>query len=622
MLAAMLEPGDVLDAVYQITTDQPFQERDDEYASMRDLLYQRRWVGIPGVTVDALGRQIAGSVQFRSPEIEDAAHKFKNRMLAAPVKINVAARRMSDASEQAAQRQEDFFRRHYLRWRDQGTFDGALFDQASLGIGWTRLYINNDLLPVFGDYDGGDIDEYLSITEDEMKKFEENSGDVLCLEYIDAATMYWSADERVKIQRARIPLSPLIERYGKQGTQITYDDSSGYGVTSLQPGQNYTNYRAYWTHMAEVYTVETEDYCYHTIGAPNQGIVIGAYKNYFGTPAFFQCVGEKTSSSHPLFSYRALLNGKYQTVPPKNILTTSMVTAGSEASQQRYALEWTGDGPPPEDENVIINVTPDGVVVPPPGYKLVNSGLTVGPDLPMSLNFMGQLDTYGFPRELANPGEVGASSGYDRARQQDAVSSLLDPPLEHFAVMQTDIFRAMRTGVQALGIPITVRSTKPVGSSRGETSLQKHATLSPKDAEEDTDISVTFNSVTVFTRVAMQEEGLKLMQADQLTETQMQLEVMGTDDLQEWRDQRALDKTLKAADDLAVQSVIETIAMIKQATQGFAMAQNGVPQVEPMVPTNGEMLRSDRGPGQPVGPGQSMPANGQRPQNAGTGLAP
>ena len=115
---------------------------------------------------------------------------------------------------------------------------------------------------------------------------------------------------------------------------------------------------------------------------------------------------------------------------------------------------------------------------------------------------------------------------------------------------------------------------------------------------------------------------MKLMQADQLTETQMQTNVMGTDDLEAWRDQRALDKVLKNADDRAVAAVNSVIDKIAEQTAQAAMAKNNVapppaaPSAMPtdaMVPTNAGALRNDRGPGIPVGPGQAISATGPTP---------
>lgn len=611
---------DVLQMVEEITNDPPFVERDSEYDRRRELLFQQRFVSIPGITVDAAGRPKTGMVQYRSPEIEDHANKFKNRMLAAPLKINVAAVRKGQSSVDAAQRQEDFFYRHYYRWRDQGVFDGILFDQASVGIGWAHLALNTDLLPIIPEGDGE-----MELAADALKEF--SSGEkpnLFVLERTDAATMYWNPDHSIRIQKALVPFTPLVDQYAQKGIGIELDDDAGTVlVSTLEPGQNFRTRRVNWARQVYLYTLETADYCYHVLynnKGNQEGALLGAYRNYFGTPAFFPVIGERTGSSHPLFAYRPMLNGKYQTVPPKNILTTAMMTAGSEAGQQRYTVRWLpGQGPePPDNANIVVTISEDGMIIPPPGYEVVNAGLQVGPDLPTALQHIEQIDVYGLPPELSSPGEVSATSGYDRARQQGVVASLLDPPLSHFGSMLQDVFKAMLVATSELDVPITVKTTQSRPSSGRQVTVQQSVTLKPEDTREDTDIAVEFDALTILDRISMQEEGMKLMQADQLSETDFQTDIMGTTNMDDFRYQRSLDKVLKSADDLAVSDAQNAIKQFAQQAQQKAISDNNIPVVSnsttpPMLPTNGEMIRSDRGPGTPVGPGQAIPSGGQAP---------
>ncbi len=606
---------EVLQVVEDITDDPPFVERDSEYDRRRELLFQKRFVSIPGVTVDAAGRGRTGMVQFRSPEIEDHANKYKNRMLAAPLKIKVAAVKKAQNAIDAAQRQEDFFYRHYYRWRDQGVFDGILFDQASVGIGWAHLALNTDLLPIVPDGE-----DSMDLAEEELKEF--SSGEkpnLFVLERIDAATMYWSADRSILIQKALVPFNPLVEQYAQKGKGIELDDEAGTVlITTLEPGQNFRTRRTNWARQVYLYTLETSDYCYHVIynnKGDQQGALLGAYRNYFGTPGFFPVIGERTGSDHPLYAYRPMLNGKYQTVPLKNILTTAMATAGSEASQQRYTIRWLpGQGAEPADNaNIVVTINEDGVIIPPPGYEIVNPGLSVGPDLPTALQHIEQIDSYGLPAELASPGEVSATSGYDRARQQGVVASLLDPPLSHFGSMLQEVCKAMLVAVSELDVPITVKTTQSRPSAGRSVTIQQSVTLKPEDTREDTDIAVDFDALTILDRISMQEEGLKLMQADQLTETDFQTDIMGQTNMDDFRYQRSLDKVLKSSDDLAVSDAQNAIKQFAAAAQQKAVSDNNIPVAQPMLPTNGEMIRSDRGPGTPVGPGQSIPSGGPSP---------
>lgn len=608
---------DVLDLVQMITNDPPFKDRDVEYENRRDLLYQRRFVSIPGVTIDAYGKQRSGMVQFRSPEIEDDAHSFKNRMLASPLKINVAALKKSEKAQASAQAQEDFFYRHYYRWRDQGIFDPVLFDQASMGIGWCHLALNTEVLPIVPEYEGGD-DQFFQIAQDELEEFTKGEKpDLFVLEPIDANTMYWSPDHKMIINKAKIPLNPLVTLYGTRGKQITVDEETGYAqVTTLAPGQNVQVWRTNWSTMITLYTLEDEEFCYHVL----PGALLGCYKNIFKRPGFFKCIGEQTSSSDPLYAYRPLLQGKYQTVPVKNLMVTAMTTGGMEGAQQRWTLEpMPGTDVNDDNSSLTVSVDDNGIIQPPAGYKLVNAGLALGPDLPNALKTIQLMDTYGYPKALGNPQEVTANSGYDRARIQDAVSSLLDPPLSHFSTMLTDIFKALLSAVSEIDLPITVRSVEKKMTAGGPVGVTAEATIRPEDVQEETDIGVSFNSISMFSRLSEEEEGLKMMQADMMTETEFITQVRGVDDLAAWRQERMLDKIYKNSDDRAVAMANQLIDQIAEAAKQQVIQQNNLPQPtpqmpSPMVSTNGQTLRSDRGPAIPIGaPGASIPAGGPTP---------
>ncbi len=628
-MADIWDEAEVLSLVNSITNDPPFLERDAEYANQRDLLFQRRFVGIPGVTIDANGKFKEGMVQFRSPEIEDSVHSFKNRMLAAPIRIKAAARSKSDKAVAAAQAQQNYFNRLFDRWLATGVFDRSLFDQAAHGVGWLHLALNTELLPITPEWqEGGDAEVYLDLVGSELEKFTSGEKpDLFVLDHIDPSTMYWSPDRSIRVQKALVPLNPLVQQYGNKGKQIYLNDQTGnIEVTTLDPGQNVRIPRAYWARQITLYTIDTPDYCYHAVfnnrsitasqtGPAKQGSVLGVYRNLFKVPTFFPIIGEETGDPRPLYRYRGMVFGKYQTVPVKNVIATAMTTQAAESAQQRYALKWIGQGPPPEDmPNTVIEIQEDGVVIPPPGYEFVNSGMQTGPDLGKALQYINSVDTYGYPKALNQPEEVSASSGYDRARQQDAVASLLDPPLGHWATALTDVFAAVKNAMVEIDTPITVRATQGKAGAGRQTMIQTETTINPDDIKVETDLSVSFNSTTIFSRIAMEEEGMKEMQADMMHETEFLSDVRGVDDVPAWRDQRALDKVLKASEDQAVADAIKAIQSFAAAVEEKAVQDNKIPVptpvTPPMVQTNAGALRSDRGPAVPVGPGQSMPATG------------
>lgn len=607
----MWTEAEIVQLVEDLVHDGPFTTRNSEYQQQRKLLMQERPVIIPGIDL---------KVQYRDPSLEDDGHAFKNRILAAPLKLQVAALRDKPKAVEGAQRRENFHYRHYYRWRDHGVFDGPLFDMATLGIGWTHLRLNADALPIVPDFDEkSGIDAYAKDAEEGVKAFiEAGKGDLFVLEAIDPETMYWIPDRTVKIQAANVPLNPLAKLYAQKGKKVGYQDGKAM-VTELAGGEAVSGTSAHWKDTATLYTVETGETCYHVLldqpQAQNRsGKVLGAYPNVFKTPAFFATYGEKTGFSDPLRMYRSLINAKYQTAPVKNLLNTALLSAGIEAGQMRMQLKWTGDGPEPDHGAAQISIGEDGVLIPPPGYEVEGVNLQVGFDLHKAAELIErEASRYGYPKALNRPEEVSASSGYDRARQQDAVGALLDPPLQHYAAMLTEVFRAMDNGIAAMPVPVSVRN---VYTKAGQKTIGETITVSPADVEES-DIAVSFNSITLFSRIAMQEEALKLGEADLMHETEILADVRGIDDLQAWREQRVNDKMDRAAEERALQDANAAIDALRGQVAAEAVQEASV---EPTIPTTGGQLRADRGPSMPIGVGQAMPIQPSSPEQAEMGV--
>ena len=179
--------------------------------------------------------------------------------------------------------------------------------------------------------------------------------------------------------------------------------------------------------------------------------------------------------------------------------------------------------------------------------------------------------------------------------------------------MLTQTFMAMGHAVKEIGVKQSVRN---VYERDGRRRVGETIRIDPDDIVE-ADLTVDFSSITLFSRVAMQEEGLKLMEADQMHETQFQAEVMATRDLAAWRDQRTLDKLDKSMDEKALQDVLLLIDELRGAVAQEAVAEAAV---EPVVSTDEDQLRADRGASMPIGPGQAMPLEPTPPMEAEMGV--
>lgn len=586
---------DIIEYVTRLAGEQGFQRRNTAFAEQRRWLYQDAQVDIGTKT----------QVQYRPYDLADDAHAFKNRMLAAPVKVQIAATGGSARAGLRAQEQENFSRRHYYHWRDLGIFDPVLFDMAAHGAGWVRLFLNPGAIPLFGDYGGKDEDAYLEEAERSLKDFiEKQSADLFMLEHIDPSTVFYSPDKRVRVHAAQVPFLSLQRDYAKKGVAVQMD-RGGYSVRTLAAGEELDRPQDAWSEYATVYTYEDDSYCYHVLADPSRaggpgGHMLGAYRNYFGRPSFRFTYAERTGSGSPAREFAPLLGGKYTIIPLLAQQVTGLLNAGLEAAQMRYTLEKISDMAPPLEGAVTIEMTEDGTLIPPDGYRLATPNLSLGVDVERSIQLIQSLDRFGFPKVLKNPEEVQATSGYDQALQQDAVQSLLTPPLTHFGVMLGELFDMMGHAVKEIGVPVGCQN---LYMPDGRRTVGETITLSPANVI-DADISVNFNSVTLYNRIAMIETGRILMQADMMTETEFLSDTMGIDDPDAWRDRRSLDKLRKAADDRALADVLLAIDALRGAVMDEAAAENAV---GPIVQTNEDALRSDRGASYPTGPGQGQP---------------
>jgi hypothetical protein len=452
------------------------------------------------------------------------------------------------------------------------------------------------------------MDKYVGDSEKAIKTFiEDGAGDLFVCEAVDPEAMYWPPQGNCIVHAAKIPFSKLAKQYAKKGKRLSYDHDT-INVTSLSPGEAVDMTGTNWKDTVTLYTLEDADYCYHVLfdrgrsnnNAKQNGRVVGAYQNYFGTPTFFKAIGGKTGSSHPLWQTMPLLYGKYQTVPHKNLLMTALTNAGVDAAQMRYALKRIDPNAPELEGAPTVHVTEEGILLPPDGYEIHAPNVSLGVDVANALDQVRGEDRFGFPASLSRPEEVQATSGYDRAKQQDAVDALLSPPLGHHGAMLADTFKAMANAVKEIGLPLSVRN---IHTRTGEYTTAETITINPDDVIE-ADITVDFSSISVFTSIALQEEGMKLMQGDMMTETEFLSKIRGVDDVESWREQRTTDKLRKAADDRALQDVLLTIDALRGAVADEAIAETAV---QPMVSTNEDTLRSDRGPSIPTGPNSAMP---------------
>jgi hypothetical protein len=611
-----LDRDAVIEVVTALTNDTGFKMRDAEYESMRQLVFCRpeRAPQIPGIDIDP-------KLAYMSPEIEVDGHLYKRRMLEAQMNLSVRAKAEGPKAEAAAAKIKAFLKWHYEEWRAAMVFDGPLFHMATVGCGVLRPMIDWDAVPDPPEYNEGESPrDYLKRASDHLRSA---TGTIFRLESVDYATVYHEWDWSVAVQQARVPLPVLNRIAAAKGKRVTVDDrrdeGSGLRVRvhelSGQPGVNESLPGA-WNGDVKLVVMDDGKHIYTFVyaDAARNGELLDVIPNVWGECSFVPLPGDVTGEPHPLYGYQPLLVGKYRLVPIKNLLSTILMVAGVRAGQHRYQVVWRGPGEPPDDGEAVEVVIEDEVLkLSKPGYAIEAPKLDLGFDVAAALAHLQAMDRYGYPEELARPGEIKASSGYERARITDTIASTLDPPLEHFAAVLRRIFLMMLNAIKVLDIPVTVRTARKGGSPETPTDVMDEITLEPSDLV-DVDIRVSFDSMTQFSLIAQQEEGLKLRAQGLKTDSEVLTQDRGIEDVQGWYRLKARDEIRAFVRQKAIEDAKAAIDAIRSLVVPRGLDKAGVDpslRAQAGITTPEEDLQ---GTSIPTGPGSGMPIVPPQPE--------
>ncbi len=565
-----------------------FQARDAEYQRMRDLLYGRSGVSIPGVDLPV-------AAQWHSPEINTDAHLYTRRILNADLTIHVTAVAEGRRAEQKAASTKDYLEYLYTDWRTRGLFQPALFDTASVGCGVLHPIIKPDALPdpvaVGERQDGESARGYFERIKQSVKAYK---GCPFDLETIDPRTLYWEADESIVMQKARVPVRALNRIYSARGKRIDVEDGKvsireiqgGLGTSVDDPERR--------QNTVVLISVEDDEWCYRLVcgdGNWQSSELLDRYPNYFGMPSYTRVFGDLTGERHALHGSQPWLLGKYSTVRLKNLFGTVLVASGIRSSQQRYKLVWKGQGEPPQNVGVEDIRIESEMIQLPPGFDLEMPRLELGVDATEALKYIEQADTYGFPRELAAPLEFDAKSGADRGKAMDAISNIMDAPLERWAEALRKVFQLVLKAQQKLEIDLNVNSAR-TSMRQPDAPLRVVNEISvPYEDLGDVDVALEFDATTQYTQIAQQEEDLKLRDLGMLTDTEFLKRNRGVEDTQAWfrlqtRDQmRVFARTLALED---AKKAIENIrANVLQKAAAKAKLDPALMQDQQPLPANG-----------------------------------
>lgn len=598
----MLESADLRGIVSDLTQEPQFQERNEWISWARDMINQQREVSIPGLEDLALS--------YHSPKLRKDAHSYVNKLVAAPIRIEVAAQvrpggSETEIAEKRAQRVENLYYRLWARWKASGVIARAVFDMVALRRGHVHLFLNRDILPIVPQPEDGETPtDYTKRAKPILDEFQSGErANLFELEHVAPETVYWTPDRSHKAIAARVPLNPLAKQYARggaggylgeagKGKGISVNKQGEIAVTTVD-GTDVQGSDNDWNRKVTLYIIESAEYCYHYLfdgyadgkdwKSGKEGHLIGCYKNVFGTPGIFDFNGELTGQDHALHGTSALIHGLYETESLVNAFGKLILSGGIEAAQQqRTLIPAAGEGAAREREDHQSEVPQVRLLnekwrMIPPGYDVSAYTDTLPADVLNAFNaVLQERENYGFPKVLGQPEELDATSGYDRAKATDAVSSQLDPPLERIANAVGEVFTAVASGVKEIGIDVPVRNLHPTSKlGKVPRSVQEEITVSAEDIQ-DADLSVKFDSKTQYSRIAEVEESMKLMQLDLISETMVMTDVLGYDDPERVRLEIQQDKMRKIADEAAMQDAMALFKKLKPIVEGEAIEEEGL----------------------------------------------
>jgi hypothetical protein len=656
----MVEPltaSDIQTLVRDVKDEQQFKERNTTLERRRQYVHQRSSVSVPGIT-EADGDGL--KAQFRSPKFRDDAFGYQEKFLSVPYTIDVTAIDESATAQQNAQRMKDYALRRMSLWKRERVLHQALFDLASVGKGVIHGALNREILPIVPQPNEGESpSQYIERPDVQKVLGPFKSGkrsDLFVWESVKWETVYHTPDRSVRFLAAEVPLNPLAAIYAKPGAG-GYAATPGAGkrievkdgqlqVTTLSGAQPTDTGRAWQIGAQHVtlYIVEDKDFCYHMLLSGKSGsdgrfedALIGVYKNYFGTPAFFDFDARVSGDPREIDSVIPLIDGLYQTEPLVALFGTLVMDAGVRAVQARSNLN-PAPGPEAAQErsdagpNIIVRDIGGGYRLGPGGYIIAPSADQLPKDVIVAYqNAKADSLTYGMPPVIGQPQEVHASSGYDRSKAQDAVSSRMDTPLEHIGDGCAGMLGAEFHGIKELGIAITIRNPQNIEeSSPVAQNVAKAITITP-DMIEDVDLSVTFDSKTQYSRIAELEESMKLRTAGLMHKREILRDVRGIDDPARWEVEKLYSDADEFIESEALADVKALLIQIKGLVGEQAVNASGMAPFVAAAEANQQAVMQPPEPGLtpppaagetasiPSGPGSAMPIAGP-PQNPGAEL--
>lgn len=557
-------------------------------------------------------QRVATSIEYRTGLIDENIHHYQTAISMATLVLRAIA--LGDTLEDRDRAQRAYDACMYL-WaavhrRQPGTVasaPGRVADaQAGDGIGWYHMRISPT---AFKRLAGRPLEE--------LKEVVEGGGlDFLpfVVEACDPITVYPSRDMSMVAQVGKVHISELAQHYPE--LRLNKDTKTYHlaGVDSepLPPGEA----EALWKEVVDIYRVETEDYIYELLRQPevpegsDQALQLTRLPNIFGRPAFVPVPARITMSADPIKAYQPAVVNMYKVAPQKNRMgslqqSAAEMTGSPQFYQRRIGTrgeneeDWLLE--PGSSERTVVEIgTGAAEVHIKPGYELVQVKLEAGIDLVRAKEDLDK-EWYqvGFPTALRLPSEVRVTSGYDRAKIEEVLGNEVGYLFAGQGAAWHDLFLLFAAGLKGLDVPLKLRTVaqaaavpgSPAWYEGGAEGVSSREIVVKPDDFEGVELEVELSSLSRAARIAMQEEGMRLVELKLASNREFQ------------RDFRRVENPDRLMMEMHTEDVrADAAEAVKEAVKIQIRNEMGLPSLQP-EPTTQRRERKRRPPKGAASPG-------------------
>ena len=446
-------------------------------------------------------------------------------------------------------------------------------------------------------------------------------GNPFVIESPDLNALAWPADFSTVAEVGERTVSQILRAYeGKLG----YDESVGFRWLTSDTMQEGV-FSGSSTETVKLYHLETEQFTYDVLEhGGREGMLLELRPVLIGRPWYTFTAGKLTSSNEPRHAFQPLIGPIYPVCQKLEVTGTLINSGALNTGRNMWQLVDNGRGPQnfidvlnkqDTDWNTIsfdptqqmLSTPPDGkhwepVLIPEQGQLIRAHEL-----------LLQELGEKGFPSVLMPDTSIDVKSGYDRARQMEAATAFITPPLRNLAAAWQELFLQVSEICRTLDVPITI-TTRP--RAQGENlKMQETITIQPEDFREQ-DLEVSFESIPATVLHAMRESDMRMLQGG--TMSRRTFMANHYDDPLEEEEEMKRERMTAFLDGLAEQDVQAVIQVVRGQYTMAAAADAGVP-TEALAEMAGVGGRPERPPEGSASPGLGAPlVPGEQPQPAGS----